>query len=82
MSPTDADIVIEALKKVPGKQLLIIELVNRVGLKGGGLDQEELLRIQPEVTLAVAEATAYARQTQAAITALIRVLAVQEGELV
>jgi len=75
---TDTDLVVQALMKVPEKQLLIIELVNRVRLKGGELDHEELLAIQPEVNLAVAEAKAYGTHTIRAVEALLRVPAVKE----
>jgi len=75
---TDAERVIEALKKVPEKRLLIIDLVNRVPLNGGDLDHLELARIQPEVNLATAEAKAYGTHTLMAVNALIRVKAVTE----
>ena len=74
----DTELVIQALKKVPEKRLLISELVNMVSLKGGDLDHEELLELQPEVNLAVAEAKAYGGHTIKAVEALLRVPAVME----
>ena len=76
---TNIDLVVQALKKVPEKRLLIIDLVNRVPLNGGDLDHLELARIQPEVNLAVAEAKAYGAHTLMAVNALVRVPAVTEA---
>ena len=66
------DRIIAALKKVPVKRLLIIELVNRVSSEGGQLDYNELERIQPEVNLAVAEAKMYGAHTLVAVDTLKR----------
>jgi len=64
--------VVSALAKVPAKQLLIIDLVNRVSIKHGGLDSEELTDIQPEVNLAIAEAKMYGAHTLVAVDTLKR----------
>lgn len=66
------DRVIVALKKVPEKHLLIIELVNRVTSEDGQLDYEELERIQPEVNLAISEAKMYGAHTLVAVATLKR----------
>ncbi|MBA7484350.1 hypothetical protein ES707_19875 [subsurface metagenome] len=64
------DRVIAALKKVPEKDLLIIELVNKVCLANGQLDYDELARIQPDVNLAVSEAKMYGAHTLVAVDTL------------
>ena len=66
------DRVIVALKKVPAKRLLIIELANRVCLENGELDFQELENMQPEVNLAVAEAKMYGAYTLVAVDTLKR----------
>lgn len=65
--------VVAALRQVPEKKLLIIELVNQIPLKNGELDPLELLNRQSEINLAIAEAKSYGSQTIQAIDALIRV---------
>ena len=73
MSDTeDLDRIIVALKKVPEKHLLIIELVNRGCLKDGQLDHDKLESIQPEVNLAIAEAKMYGAHTMVAVDTLKR----------
>ena len=62
--------IIAALKKVPEKHLLIIELTNRVCLENGQLDYEKLESIQPEVNLAVSEAKMYGSYTMVAVETL------------
>jgi hypothetical protein len=66
------DKVVTALRKVPKKELLIIELANRVCTEDGQLDYDELEKIQPEVNLAVAEAKMYGAYTVMAVNALQR----------
>ncbi len=67
--------VVSALKKVPAKHLLIIELANRF-TKNGELDCEGLAEAQPEVNLAIAEAKMYGGHTLVAVDGLKRVEAV------
>ena len=62
--------IIAALRKVPKKDLLIIELANRVCLENGQLDYEQLESIQPEVNLAIAEAKIYGAHTMVAVDTL------------
>ena len=69
----DIEKVVNALKKVPEKHLMIIELANRIPLKGGDLDPTVLADMTPEINLATAEAVAYGGQTIQAIDALVRV---------
>ena len=61
--------VIRALEKVPAKQLLIIELVNRL-TKDGDLDYDALVELQPEVQMAIAEAKMYGAHTLRAVNTL------------
>jgi hypothetical protein len=67
------DMMVAALKKVPAKSLLLIELANRIPIKDGELDRAELAKVQPEVNLALAEATSYGTQTLQLFEALINV---------
>jgi hypothetical protein len=69
------DRVICALKKVPAKQLLIIELANRF-TRDGELDYEGLTEVQPEVNMAIAEAKIYGSYTLVAVNTLKRVEAI------
>ncbi|MBA7673096.1 hypothetical protein ES703_81284 [subsurface metagenome] len=64
--------VICALKKVPPKRLLIIDLANSIPIKNGELDYTEVAERQPEINLAIAEAKAYGTHTIHAVDALIR----------
>ena len=64
--------VIRALRKVPEKRLLIIDLTNQLTLPNGDLDVDELARRQPEVNLAIAEAKTYGNATIRAVEALNR----------
>jgi len=68
--------VVRALKKVPPKKLLIIELVNRFTVNGE-LDVEALAEAEPEVNLAVAEAKMYGAHTIRAVDTLERLEAIQ-----
>lgn len=67
--------VVFALKKVPEKKLLLIELANRY-TKDGELDYDRLADIQPEVNMAIAEAKMYGAYTLVAVDTLKRVEAV------
>ena len=67
--------VYRALKKVPQKHLLIIELANRFA-SSGVLDYAGLAEAQPEVNLAIAEAKMYGAHTMVAVDTLKRVQAI------
>lgn len=67
---TDHDRVIEALKRVPEKELLIFALARELVGADGQLDFERTVEKTPEINLAVAEARAYSRATQKAVEAL------------
>ena len=62
--------VLASLRKVPPKHLLIIDLANRITLKDGVPDCEEVADIQPEVNLAIAEAKTYGAYTLVAVNTL------------
>jgi len=68
----DINKVVSALAKVPVKHLLIIELANKIPIKYGELDYDEVAERQPEINLAIAEAKAYGTHTIQAVDALIR----------
>ena len=70
--------VIAALKKVPEKRLLIINLANSIPIKNGMLDLEVLSAKQREINLAIAEAKAYGSRTIMAVDALVRLRARRE----
>jgi len=70
--------VIDSLKKVPEKHLLIIELANSAPRKGGELDYEELAGIQPEINMAIAEAKMYGSHTLRAVDTLKKLDAREE----
>lgn len=67
--------VVYALKKVPEKHLLLIQLANRY-TKDGMLDYDRLADIQPEVNMAIAEARMYGAYTLVAVDTLRRLEAV------
>lgn len=69
------DRIIASLRKVPKKQLLIIDLVNSVCSEDGQLDYQELESIQPEVNLAIAEAKMYGAHTMVTVDTLKRLKA-------
>ncbi len=71
----DIERVVAALKKVPEKRLLLIDLANRIPMKDGQLDYDEVTAIQPEVNTAIAEAKMYGTQTLMAVDCLKRVIA-------
>jgi len=75
----DIDRVVNALRKVPEKRLLIIDIANEVATENGEIDYDKLIDRQREVNLAVAEAKAYSQATQRAIKALTD-LPVRRGE--
>lgn len=69
--PETVERVFCALKKVPQKSLLIIELANRF-TKDGDLDYDGLAEAQPEVEVAIAEAKMYGSHTLVAVDTLRR----------
>ena len=77
----DIERVVASLKKVPGKSLLIIELANRIPMKDGELDYDEVTRLQPEVNMAVAEAKTYGAQTLMAVDSLKRLEPQDEADV-
>lgn len=64
--------VVNALEKVPEKQLMIIELANSIPITNGSLDVHALFERTPEINLATAEAVAYGNHTIQAVEALVR----------
>ena len=74
----DIEKVIIALKKVPEKSLLIIELANSIPIKHGMLDIDVLAEKQREINLAVAEAKAYGTRTIMVVDALVSMPARKE----
>ena len=77
----DIERVVAALKKVPPKRLLMIDLANRIPMKDGQLDYDAVTAIQPEVNMAIAEAKMYGTQTLMAVDSLKRVMARGEEDV-
>jgi len=75
----DIEKVIIALKKVPEKSLLIIELANSIPIKHGMLDIDVLAAKQRDINLAVAEAKSYGARTITAVDALVSMRARKEA---
>lgn len=71
--------VVEVLRKVPPKNLLLIELANRIPIKHGDLDIDVLSQMQKEVNLATAEAAGYGTYTINAVTSLIGLMGIERG---
>ena len=76
--PGYIDRVVCALKKVPEKSLLIIELANRFALDNGLIDQQAVEASQTEVNLAIAEAKTYTTHTTNAVNSLQRLEALPD----
>ena len=74
----DIEKVVIALKKVPEKRLLIIDLANSIPIKHGMLDIDVLTEKQRDINLAVAEAKAYGTRTIMAVDALVSMRARKE----
>lgn len=74
----DIERVIMALRKVPEKRLLIIDLANSIPIKNGLLDLKVISEKQTEINLTVAEAKAYGSRTILAVDALVRLRARKE----
>ena len=77
----DIERVVTALRKVPEKRLLLVDLVNRIPMKDGQLDYDAVTAIQPEVNMAVAEAKMYGTQTLMVVDSLKRVIARGEEDV-
>lgn len=67
---TDTERVIQALKTVPEKQLLILDLASELLGEDGQIDYQKAAERLPEVNLAIAEANAYYEATSRAVRAL------------
>ena len=78
---SDIERVVAALRKVPEKRLLLIDLANRIPMKDGQLDYDAVTAIQPEVNMAIAEAKMYGTQTLMAVDSLKRVIAGGEEDV-
>ena len=77
----DIERVVAALKKVPEKRLLLIDLANRIPMKDGQLDYDAVTAIQPEVNMAIAEAKMYGTQTLMAVDSLKGLIARGEEDV-
>ena len=74
----DIDRIVCAMKKVPAKSLLIIELANIIPIVHGQPDIKVLKAKQKEIQLAATEAKAYGGATIQAVSALSRVKSLHE----
>ena len=75
----DIERLVEILRKVPEKRLLIIDLANSIPIKNGLLDLNVLKAKQRDINLAIAEAKAYGSRTILAVDALVRLRAKHGG---
>ena len=75
--PNEIEQIVQALKKVPEKHLMIVELARELVKEDGELDFDTLAERQREVNLAVAEAKAYSKATSRAVDSLRRLKARQ-----
>lgn len=73
------DRIIEVIKTVPEKKLLLIELANSIPIKNGMLDIPTLQARQQEINLAEAEAKSYGAHTIMAVDSLMRLKAKDDG---
>lgn len=76
--PENIEEVINALKTVPPKRLLIIELANTIPLINGQPDINVLKDKQKELNLAATEAKAYGAATIRAVLALAQMRSISE----
>lgn len=77
--PSQLDAIIEILRRIPEKRLLIIELANKTPRIHGDFDTSYLLDIQDEIKLAITEAKRYSKHTDEAVEMLTRVPGNSEG---
>ncbi len=70
--------IVGIIKKVPAKQLRIIELANTIPFKDGMPDPAVLSERQLEINLAVTEAKVYGSHTIMAVDALVRLRSTEE----
>ncbi len=75
----DIDRIVSALKKVPPKTLLIIELANTIPIVYGQPDLEVLKAKRKEINLAEVEAKAYGGATIQAVSSLSRCKSLNEA---
>ena len=73
------DKIIETIKKVPEKRLMLIELANSIPIKNGMLDIPTLQEKQGMINLATVEAQAYGSHTIMVVDLLIRLRAKENG---
>ena len=70
--------VVDVLRKVAEKKLLIIDIVNRIPIVNGELDYQKLSNKTLEINLAIQEAKGYGAHTLQAVDSLVRVKAREE----
>lgn len=75
----DSARIMNALRSVPEKHLLLIDLANELPGKRGKLEFEKFVDRQAELNLAIAEARAYGDATDSAVNAL-KTLKARTGE--
>jgi hypothetical protein len=72
------NLVVNTLRTVKPKKLLIIELANSIKRVNGEFDYQELTNRQLEVNLAIDEAKIYGAHTLQAVDSLVRLRAKKE----
>ena len=66
----EIDAMVQALKNVPTKKLMIIDLANSIPIINGDFNSQVLLERQTEINLAIQEAGLYGTATIRAVQAL------------
>jgi hypothetical protein len=67
----DIDRIVAALRKVPEKKLLLIQLVNSIPIKNGEFDYLEVQNKKLAINLAIQETKVYGAHTMQAVEALM-----------
>ena len=66
----DIDHIVAALRKVPEKKLLLIQLVNSIPIKNGEFDYLEIQNKKLAINLAIQESKVYGAHTMQAVETL------------
>lgn len=66
----DIEQVVKAIRTVPPKSLLLIELANSIPVVNGVFDYQALANKKPEIELAIVEAKTYGSYTLVTVEAL------------
>lgn len=74
--------IIEILRRVPEKKLSLIDLANKIPIKGGSFDVDAVMDMKPEINRAISEARAYSDRTKKAVSNLLHLPSSRPATLV